>query len=139
MALVYYPVSENCPGCDSRKFKRVRDRESLALALTTPRECKKCGVRYTPPVPKWALYLSIATGILVMVASATGVSIILTGSLSRHLGPGLNLLLFCLVGFATGVGVIAIGITQLMKREYKKKKKSRRKKRRESDAPILLE
>lgn len=47
-----YPVSADCPQCESTEFKKVR--ATSQTAIQCDRVCKKCGTRYTPPTPEWA-------------------------------------------------------------------------------------
>ena len=44
-----YPVSTNCPKCESTSFKKVKSEAELAFA--PDRVCKECGPGDAPPMP----------------------------------------------------------------------------------------
>jgi hypothetical protein len=94
-----YPVSPSCPACGATKFKRVHDDKTPTLRAI--RECKECGTRYEPPLPRWAA----------IAALGIGAAILLGGAVSAWFIPQVR---GVLVGIALcGVTVMLLSIQQL--------------------------
>lgn len=77
--------SRRCPECDSNEVRRIttrrelkrkipgdpidKDEENLNQAFTfrLPRECRRCGAIWVPPLPKWSGLLLLIAGILLLL------------------------------------------------------------------------
>jgi hypothetical protein len=107
-----YPISESCPQCGGREYKR-REPETY-IAFVDDRECKVCQTRYTPPTPAWAAVVFLLIGVL-------GVGVDVFFIVVGLMRPGMGLALSFrsgLVGAAcafVGIACIVHGLRSLMK------------------------
>jgi hypothetical protein len=94
-------VSEVCPGCGATEHRRVRPK--TLIAFTSDRVCLACGVRYSPPTPRWAAVLFVLVGLLL-----TGFGLI---SILVQLASGnpLHILGMACEGFLGFLGLLALG------------------------------
>lgn len=93
-------VAAVCPACGSPEFRTTPPAGWLAYA--PDRLCTACGVRYTPPTPRWAAL--IFGGLGGVLVAASGVGLLLRVALGGVLGPAVTVG-EVLVGV---VGVVAI-------------------------------
>src|SRR5262245_41390340 len=84
-----YPVSLVCPSCGSSRFKKFHDDHAATLRFL--RECKDCGQRYEPRVPRWAAVCAIVVGILLAIGGVVSAFLFsggfgqVAGVMIRHL------------------------------------------------------
>jgi hypothetical protein len=72
-----YPVSKDCPNCESNEFKQVN--ASAFIPFKKTRECNKCGTRYSLPTHPWIgraaciiSFVGFATALLILVLRFAG-------------------------------------------------------------------
>src|SRR5262245_58784972 len=100
-----YPVSLVCPSCGSSRFKKLHDDHAATLRFL--RECKDCGQRYEPPVPRWAAVCAIVVGILLAIGGVVS-AFLFSGGFGQVAGVMIGISL-------CGVTVIVLAAKQLAK------------------------
>ena len=101
---------KDCPACGGRRVhvlipegKHDNVYKFSNFRVFQDRECKDCGLRWTPPCPRWAAYCCVAAGLLLLGAVA-GVTV---WCLREYRNGGF--LFAAVVGFLPGVaGTMAL-------------------------------
>ncbi len=108
-----------CPGCGSKKTKYAHGEMSgkEGFVIVRERRCVECDMLFHPPIPFWAPYVAILTGVLLMVG---GVGIIValvadyqTNRGSQNVRWG-QLIVFLLLLFGGGGALIYRGVRMVM-------------------------
>lgn len=102
-------VSSICPSCRHAEYTEVKPDNFVAFA--NDRVCARCGSRYSPPVPWWAGFLGVASGLAGGVLAAWYIRHeMLQSNLGRMPAGGLLLV-------AASVLLIAFGVKCFLQKQ----------------------
>ena len=102
-----YPVSRACPNCGGKGYTRVES--ATLISFTDDRVCEQCGMRYTPPMPRWGGVAFCALG----VAGSLGMVYVAAWYYHHGVGNGplnLHLLAWGVLAYAAGLCVTSSSI-----------------------------
>jgi len=62
-----YPIASCCPEWGCTEYSNAKDQEGAYIVLYD-RICTRCGVRYTPPIPRWLCVTLVPLGVVIAAA-----------------------------------------------------------------------
>lgn len=90
-------VARVCPYCGSAKYDPCKPERPVTFFRD--RQCRRCGVRYIPPTPAWAVLLLLLIGTPVLLSGGVGALLLMANGEPHIVGLVLTLF-FAAIGGA---------------------------------------